>query len=173
MRPSVKISQTSLPFDVFLTFLGQPRAKHILFRPFSAESLPRMLSKPIIPLGTSLKKSKKRQAIASGARARAQAQALAQAHKGAQIPQRQPKGPPKTREPCFKKEGASFFRKQKPRRELRTLKPCFKNPGASFSRKQKPRRELRTLKPCFRKSRASFSRKQKPRREPRTLKPCF
>ena len=60
-----KISKTSLSFDVFLTFLGQPRAKHILVRQFSAESLPRMLSKPIIPFGTSLKESKKRQAIAS------------------------------------------------------------------------------------------------------------
>ena len=61
------MSKTSLSFDVFLTFLGQPRAKHILFRPFSAESLPRMLSKPIIPFGTSLKKSKKLRAIASAA----------------------------------------------------------------------------------------------------------
>ena len=59
------MSKTSLSRYVFLTFLGQPRAKHILFRPFSDESLPRMLSKPIIPFGTSLKKSKKRQAIAS------------------------------------------------------------------------------------------------------------
>ena len=37
----------------------------MVLRPFSDESLPIMLSKPIIPFGTSLKKSKKRQAIAS------------------------------------------------------------------------------------------------------------
>ena len=37
----------------------------MVLRPFSDESLPIMLLKPIIPFGTSLKKSKKRQAIAS------------------------------------------------------------------------------------------------------------
>ena len=99
----------------FFVFLGQPHAKHILFRSFSAESLPRMLSKPIIPLGTSLKKSKKRKAIASGAWARAwaRARAQAQAHKGAQIPQRQPKSPPKTREPCFNKKGERLVSENK------------------------------------------------------------
>ena len=51
--------------DVFYTFLVQLRAKPMVLRPFSDESLPIMLLKPIIPFGTSLKKSKKRQAIAS------------------------------------------------------------------------------------------------------------
>ena len=36
----------------------------MVLRPFSAKPLPIMLLKPIIPFGTSLKKSKKRQAIA-------------------------------------------------------------------------------------------------------------
>ena len=52
----------------------------MVLRPFSDESLPIMLSKPIILFGTSLKKSKKRQAIASAVAAAVAAVAAAVAH---------------------------------------------------------------------------------------------
>ena len=51
----------------------------MVLRPFSDESLPIMLLKPIIPFGTSLKKSKKRQAIASAVAAAVAAAAVAAA----------------------------------------------------------------------------------------------
>ena len=58
-------SKTSLRRYVFLTFSWQLRLKHILLRPLLEKLLPKMLSKSMIPFETSLKKSKKRQAIAS------------------------------------------------------------------------------------------------------------
>ena len=65
MRLSEKMFKTSLSFDVFLTFEGQPRTKHIRLRHFLDKLLPKMLSKSMIPFETSLKKSeKKRRAIA-------------------------------------------------------------------------------------------------------------
>ena len=65
MRLSAKIIKTSLSRYVFLTFLGQPRAKHILLRPFLEIMLPNMLSKSMVLSETSLRKSKKRRTIAS------------------------------------------------------------------------------------------------------------
>ena len=51
----------------FLTFLGTSRANRLLLRPFLDEWRPEMVSKPMDSRETSLKKSKKRQAIAPAA----------------------------------------------------------------------------------------------------------
>ena len=48
----------------FLTFEGQLHLKHILLRPFLGKILPKMLSKSMVSPETSLRKSKKRAAIA-------------------------------------------------------------------------------------------------------------
>ena len=53
--------------NVFVTFVGQLRANRLLLRPFLDEWLPEMVSKPMDSRETSLKKSKKRQAIAPAA----------------------------------------------------------------------------------------------------------
>ena len=55
----------AFPCNVFFSFLGQLRANRLLLRPFLDEWLPEMVSKPMDSRETSLKKSKKRQAIAS------------------------------------------------------------------------------------------------------------
>ena len=56
---------TALSRNVFLTFLGMSRAIRMVFRSNLDEALPEMLSKTSKRRETSLKKSKKRQAIAS------------------------------------------------------------------------------------------------------------
>ena len=61
------MSKTSLSRYVFLTFEGQLRLKHILLRPFLEKILPKRLSKSMVSPETSLRKSKKRAAIASAA----------------------------------------------------------------------------------------------------------
>ena len=55
----------SLSRYILFTFEGQPRAKHILLRPFVETLLPNMLSKSMVLSETSLRKSKKRRTIAS------------------------------------------------------------------------------------------------------------
>ena len=65
MRILSKIDLTSLPRNVFLIFLGMSRAIRMVFRSNLDETPPEMVSKTSKRRETSLKKSKKRQAIAS------------------------------------------------------------------------------------------------------------
>ena len=65
MRILSKIDLTALSRNVFLTFLGMSRAIRMVFRSNLDEPLPEMVSKTSKRRETSLKKSKKRQAIAS------------------------------------------------------------------------------------------------------------
>ena len=65
MQIAAKIDGTALSRNVFLTFLGMSRAIRMVLRSNLDEPLPEMLSKTIKRRETTLKKSKKRQAIAS------------------------------------------------------------------------------------------------------------
>ena len=59
-----KLARVTLRRNVFFTFSGPLRLKDILLRQFLTDRPPEIVSKSMKPRGTSLKKSKKRRAIA-------------------------------------------------------------------------------------------------------------
>ena len=63
-----EIGFVALRCNVFLTFSWRLRLKHLVLRPFLTNRLTNMVSKSMVSRETSLKKSKKRQAIALAAR---------------------------------------------------------------------------------------------------------